>query len=315
MRNDERLTHIKGNVHLISGDLTDQNSLATALSTAKPDEVYHLGAQSFVPNSWDFPDATVEITGSGTVKMLEAIRHVDKTIKFYQASSSEMFGNVQEVPQREETRFWPRSPYGCAKVLAHHITVNYRESYGIFGVSGILFNHESPRRGLEFVSRKITHNVAKIAQGMQDKFYLGNISAERDWGFAGDYVVGMWMMLQHEKPDTYILATNRTNSIAHFVELTFNEVDKEIEWVNEGVDEKGLDKKTGKVVVEIDPKLFRPAEVFQLKGDYSKTKNVLGWEPKVSLEQLVSMMVKHDMWLLENNKGVYYPERVKFNTY
>ncbi|MFH1210736.1 MAG: GDP-mannose 4,6-dehydratase [archaeon] len=315
VRNDDRLEHIKNDIHKIDGDLTDQNSLATALRTAKPDEVYHLGAQSFVPNSWDFPDTTVEITGSGTVKMLEAIRHVDPSIKFYQASSSEMFGKVQEVPQREETRFYPRSPYGCAKVLAHHITVNFRESYNIFGVSGILFNHESPRRGLEFVTRKITHNVAKISKGLEDKFSLGNLSAERDWGFAGDYVQGMWMMLQHDKPETYILATNKTNSIRHFVELAFNEVGKEIEWVGEGVSEKGVDRSTGRVVVEVDPKFFRPAEVEQLRGDYSKIKNVLGWEPKVKLNDLVSMMVKHDMWLLENHKSVYYPEKVDFSTY
>jgi GDPmannose 4,6-dehydratase len=313
--NSDRLAHIRDGMHIVNGDLTDQNSLAVAIKAAKPDEVYNLGAQSFVPNSWDFPVTTGEITGLGTVKMLEALRSVDPTIKFYQASSSEMFGKVQEVPQKEETKFYPRSPYGYAKLYAHWATVNARESYNIFAASGILFNHESPRRGLEFVTRKITHNVAKISKGLEDKFSLGNLSAERDWGFAGDYVRGMWMMLQHHRPDTYILATNQTNSIRHFVELAFNEVGKEIEWDGEGVDEKGIDRETGKVVVDVNPKFFRPAEVDQLKGDFTRAKDMLGWEPKVTLNELVGMMVKHDIWLLENHKGVYYPEKVDFSSY
>ncbi|MFH1331683.1 MAG: GDP-mannose 4,6-dehydratase [archaeon] len=313
--NDNRLEHIKDDIHRIQGDLTDQSSLVNALKIANPDEVYNLGAQSFVPNSWDFPMTTAEITGLGAHKMLEAIRAMDGGIKFYQASSSEMFGQVQEVPQTEKTPFWPRSPYGCYKVVAHDLTVNYRESFDIFAVSGILFNHESPRRGLEFVTRKITHNVAKISKGLEEKFSLGNLSAERDWGFAGDYVRAMWMMLQHDKPETYLVATNKTNSIRHFTELAFREVGMDIEWVGEGLNGKGVDKRTGKVVVDVSPKYFRPADVEQLQGDYGKINKDLGWEPKVSLNELVSMMMKHDLWLLENNKGVYYPEKIDFSRY
>lgn len=313
-KEDHRIDNVRKYIHRLEGDLTDQSSLVTAVQKAMPDEVYHLGAQSFVAHSFDSPETTGNITGLGTTRVLEAIRAVNNGIKFYQASSSEMFGEVNETPQNEGTGFKPMSPYGCAKVYAHDMTILYRRR-GIFAVSGILFNHESPRRGLEFVTRKITHNVARIAKGYEEKFSLGNLSATRDWGFAGDYVQGMWMMMQHDKPETYVVATNKNNSIREFVELAFKEVGKEIEWVGEGKDEKGIDKSTGKVVVDVDPQFFRPAEVQKLRGDYSKAKNTIGWEPKVGLNELVNMMVRHDLYLLEKNKGVYTPEKVDFSRY
>ena len=310
-KEEERLAIISNQIHRIEGDLTDQGSLITAIQKSKPDEVYHLGAQSFVAHSFDSPITTGDITGLGAARVLEAIKTSGRDIKFYQASSSEMFGEVLETPQNEKTPFRPMSPYGCAKVYAHNMAVLYRK-FGIFAASGILFNHESSRRGLEFVSRKITHNVAKIQKGLAEKLSLGNLSAERDWGFAGDYVKAMWAMLQYEKPETFVVATNKTYPVRTFVEMAFNEVDKNIEWVGKGLDEKGIDKKTGNVVVDVNSEFFRPAEVQHLRGDYSKAKSLLGWEPKVGLEKLVEMMVRHDLYILENHKSVYYPEKTNF---
>ncbi len=310
-KEEERLAIISNQIHRIEGDLTDQGSLITAIQKSKPDEVYHLGAQSFVAHSFDSPITTGDITGLGAARVLEAIKTSGRDIKFYQASSSEMFGEVLETPQNEKTPFRPMSPYGCAKVYAHNMAVLYRK-FGIFAASGILFNHESSRRGLEFVSRKITHNVAKIKKGLAEKLSLGNLSAERDWGFAGDYVKAMWAMLQYEKPETFVVATNKTYPVRTFVEMAFNEVDKNIEWVGKGLDEKGIDKKTGNVVVDVNSEFFRPAEVQHLRGDYSKAKSLLGWEPKVGLEKLVEMMVRHDLYILENHKSVYYPEKTNF---
>ncbi len=276
--NLERIEHLKEQINLISGDLLDQKSLIAAVETACPDEVYNLAAQSFVPVSWHQPVLTAELTALGVTRMLEAIRTVNDKIRFYQASSSEMFGRVQEVPQTEKTPFYPRSPYGVAKVYGHWITVNYRESYGMFACSGILFNHESPRRGLEFVTRKITNAVARIKLGLQDRLVLGNLEARRDWGYAGDYVKGMWLMLQQETPGDYILATGETHTVREFVKIAFEHVDLDYE----------------KYVV-IDPRLFRPAEVDLLLGDPSKARAGLGWQPEVSFEQLVKMMVDADL--------------------
>ncbi|MFN8392182.1 MAG: GDP-mannose 4,6-dehydratase [Bdellovibrionota bacterium] len=280
-----RFNHFRDEMELRQGDLLDQLSLISILNEVKPDEVYNLAAQSFVPTSWDQPVLTAEFTGVGVTKLLEAIRLVNPKIRFYQASSSEMFGKVREVPQSEETPFYPRSPYGVAKCYGHYITVNYRESYDMFAVSGILFNHESPRRGLEFVTRKITDGVAKIKLGLAKELRLGNLDAKRDWGFAGDYVRAMWMMLQQDTPDDYVVATGETHSVEEFVRIAFGHVD--LDWQKYTV---------------IDPKFMRPAEVDLLIGDPGKAKKKLGWEPEVSFSQLVTMMVDADLERLSKTK-------------
>lgn len=270
------------NFHWIVGDLSDQNSLLRCLKLTTPQEVYNLAAQSFVGESWNTPEQTSDITGLGVLRMLEAIREYGEPIKFYQASSSEMFGRMVESPARESTPFYPRSPYGVAKLYGHWITKNYRESYGMFNVSGILFNHESERRGIEFVTRKITHNVAKIALGLSNSFSLGNMDAKRDWGYAADYMEAAWMMMQSETPDDYVIATGVTRSVREFLDCAFSQVDI-LDWEQ---------------YVTIDPKFFRPAEVDVLIGDYSKAKSVLGWEPKTQFEDWVGRMVKSDIRLL-----------------
>ena len=287
------------NLHLIEYDLTDQAASIRMVDTIRPQEIYNLAAQSFVGVSFDQPLATAHITGIGAVHLLEAIRIVDKTIKYYQASTSEMFGLVQAIPQIETTPFYPRSPYGVAKLYAHWMTLNYRESYGIFGSSGILFNHESPLRGREFVTRKITDSVAKISLGKLETLELGNMDAKRDWGFAKEYVEGMWRMLQAKEPDTFVLATNRTETVRDFVTMAFKAIDVELEFVGAGEEEKAIDIKSGKTVVKVNPKFYRPAEVDLLIGNPQKAKDILGWEPKTTLEELCAMMVQAD---LQRNK-------------
>jgi GDPmannose 4,6-dehydratase len=290
------------NLHLIEYDLTDASNSIRMVKEIEPDEIYNLAAQSFVGVSFEQPIATAYITGLGAVHLLEAIRIVNPSIKFYQASTSEMFGLVQEVPQSEKTPFYPRSPYGVAKLYAHWMVVNYRESYNIFATSGILFNHESPLRGLEFVTRKITDGVAKIKLGKLDYIELGNLDAKRDWGYAKDYVEGMYLMLQANKPDTYVLATNRTETVRDFVKMAFKAADIELEFKGEGEDEVAINKANGKVVVKVNPKFYRPAEVDLLIGNPQKAKKELGWEPKTTLEELCNMMVKAD---LRRNKDGY----------
>jgi GDPmannose 4,6-dehydratase len=274
----ERIAHLREQITLHQGDLLDQYSLVALIKQIAPDEVYNLAAQSFVPTSWSQPVLTGEFTGLGVTKVLEAIRHTNPKIKFYQASSSEMFGHVRETPQNESTPFYPRSPYGVAKAYGHFITVNYRESFSLYAVSGILFNHESPRRGLEFVTRKVAHGAAMIKRGKWKKLGLGNLDAKRDWGFAADYVEAIWLMLQQPTPDDYVIATGETHTVREFVELAFNHV--------------GLDWREH---VVIDPAFVRPAEVDLLMGDPSKAKKALGWEPKVKFKQLVEMMVDADL--------------------
>jgi len=276
--NFERINHLRHKIELRQADLLDQLSLVRLIEKCRPDELYNLAAQSFVPTSWEQPMLTGEFNALGVTKWLEAIRQVNKKVKFYQASSSEMFGKVQEVPQTEKTPFYPRSPYGVAKVYAHWITVNYRESYGIFAVSGILFNHESPRRGLEFVSRKITDGAARIKLGKAKKLYLGNLDAKRDWGYAGDYVRAMWLMLQQKQPEDFVIATGKNHTVRDLAQIAFDRV--------------GLDYKK---FVEVDPKLVRPAEVDVLLGDPSYAQKRLGWKPEVSFEELIQMMVDADM--------------------
>ena len=283
------------NLHLVEYDLTDLSSSIRLLQTTGATEVYNLAAQSFVGVSFDQPATTAEITGIGPLNLLEAIRIVNPKIRFYQASTSEMFGKVQSIPQTEATPFYPRSPYGVAKLYAHWITVNYRESYGIFGSSGILFNHESPLRGREFVTRKITDSVAKIKLGKLDELELGNLDAKRDWGFAKEYVEGMWRMLQADEPDTFVLATNRTETVRDFVTMAFKAADIAINWKGAAEQEQGIDQKTGKTLVRINPKFYRPAEVELLIGDPAKAKEKLGWAPSTTLEQLCEMMVAADL--------------------
>ncbi|NVM75676.1 GDPmannose 4,6-dehydratase [Duganella sp. SG902] len=283
------------NLHLVEYDLTDLSSSIRLMQTVQPDEVYNLAAQSFVGVSFEQPVTTAEITGVGPVNLLEAIRIVNPKIRFYQASTSEMFGKVQAVPQKEDTPFYPRSPYGVAKLYAHWMTVNYRESYGIFGASGILFNHESPLRGREFVTRKITDSVAKIHLGKLDVLELGNLDAKRDWGYAKEYVEGMWRILQADQPDTYVLATNRTETVRDFVSMAFKAVDVALEWSGAADHEIGTCKKTGKVLVRVNPKFYRPAEVELLIGDPAKATKELGWKPSTTLEQLCQMMVEADL--------------------
>lgn len=283
------------NLHLVEYDLTDQANSVHMVMKIQPDEIYNLAAQSFVGVSFEQPLATAHITGLGCVHLLEAIRIVNPKIKFYQASTSEMFGEVREIPQTELTPFWPRSPYGAAKMYAHWMVVNYRESYNIFATSGILFNHESPLRGREFVTRKITDTVAKIKLGIQECLELGNMDAKRDWGFAKDYVEGMYLMLQADKPDTFVLATNRTETVRDFVTMAFKAAGIELEFSGSEENEIAIDKATGKIVVKVNPKFYRPAEVDLLIGNPAKAKEILGWEPKCTLEELCSMMVKEDL--------------------
>ena len=282
-------------LHLVEYDLTDQSSSIRLIESIQPDEVYNLAAQSFVGVSFDQPLATAHITGLGAVHLLEAIRIVNPKIRYYQASTSEMFGKVQEIPQKESTPFYPRSPYGVAKLYAHWMTINYRESYGIFGTSGILFNHESPLRGQEFVTRKITDSVAKIKLGKLDVLELGNLDAKRDWGFAKEYVEGMWRMLQVDEPDTFVLATNRTETVRDFVRMAFKGAGIEVEFKGAAESETAVDVATGKVLMRVNPKFYRPAEVELLIGDPAKAKQKLGWEPHTTLEQLCAMMVEADM--------------------
>lgn len=279
--NFERIAHLQDWIELIPGDLLDQSSLLAALDQVQPNEVYNLAAQSFVPTSWTQPVLTGEFTALGVTRILEAIRVVNPSIRFYQASSSEMFGKVEESRQDERTRFYPRSPYGVAKLYGHWITVNARESYNLFACSGILFNHESPRRGIEFVTRRVSHGVARIKLGLQDKLLMGNLDVERDWGFAGDYVRAMWLMLQQDQPGDYVIATGLTHSVRCLIELAFGHV--------------GLDYRD---YVELDPSLLRPAEVYHLRGDYAKARQQLGWEPTMSFEQLVANMVDSDLKLV-----------------
>jgi len=280
--NFERINHLRDQIELRQGDLLDQLSLITLIEDVKPDEVYNLAAQSFVPTSWDQPVLTGEFTALGVTKVLEAIRLINKKIKFYQASSSEMYGRVKDVPQTENTPFYPRSPYGVAKCYGHYITVNYRESYDIFATSGILFNHESPRRGLEFVTRKVSDGVAKIKLGLSNELRMGNLDARRDWGFAGDYVKAMWMMLQHSTPDDYVIATGKTYPVKELLQTAFSVVD--LDWEQ---------------YVKIDERFIRPAEVDLLIGDPSKAKKILGWEPEVDFQGLVKMMVEADVERLQ----------------
>ena len=282
--NFERIKHIQDNIKLISGDLLDQNSLINAIKESNPDEIYNLASQSFVPASWKQPVFTGEATALGVARMLEAIRAVDPKIKFYQASSSEMFGKVREIPQTEKTQFYPRSPYGVAKLYGHWITVNYRESYNMFCCSGILFNHESPRRGLEFVTRKVTNTAAKIKLGLSKELRLGNLNAKRDWGFAGDYVKVMWLMLQRDEPDDYVISTGLTHSVKDLLQVAFDYVN--LNW---------------KDYVLVDPKFVRPAEVELLLGDSTKALKKLGWTPETSFEELIKMMIDADLERIESD--------------
>lgn len=300
--NTERLDHLYQDPHverrrliLHYGDLNDASSLNRILRVVVPDEIYNLGAQSHVKVSFDVPEYTGEVTGLGATRILEAIREVGLAPRFYQASSSEMFGKVAETPQRETTPFHPRSPYGVAKVYAHWITVNFRESYGLHACGGILFNHESPRRGETFVTRKITRAVGRIVTGKQEKLYLGNLDARRDWGFAGDYVDAMWRMLQLDAPDDFVIATGETHTVREFCERAFAAAGVPIEWTGSGAEETGRDPRNGKVLVEVDPRYFRPAEVDLLLGDPSKARRVLGWEPRVAFPALVEMMTAADL--------------------
>jgi GDPmannose 4,6-dehydratase len=287
----ERIGHLTPRLRLHQADLLDPSSLVSLLQTVRPAELYNLAAQSFVPTSWTQPSLTGEFTALGVTRMLEAVRQVDPRIRFYQASSSEMYGKVRETPQREETPFYPRSPYGVAKVYGHHITVNYRESYGLFACSGILFNHEGPRRGLEFVTRKITNAVAKIKLGLQQDLVLGNIDSKRDWGYAGDYVKAMWLMLQQDEPSDYVIATGIMHSIEDLLQRAFTAA---------GIDD-------WQQYVRQDQRFFRPAEVDVLKGDASKARRVLGWEPEVDFDELVNMMVANDLKLEAARAGLAVP--------
>ena len=302
--NTERIDHLYRDPHernvnffMHYGDLTDSTNLIRIIQETQPDEIYNLAAQSHVQVSFDTPEYTANSDAVGTLRLLEAIRilGLEKKTKFYQASTSELYGKVQEIPQSETTPFYPRSPYGAAKLYAYWVTVNYREAYGMFACNGILFNHESPIRGETFVTRKITMAVARIKKGLQDKLYLGNLDAKRDWGFAGDYVEAMWLMLQQDDPDDFVIATGETHSVREFVDMAFAEVGIHLKWRGMGADEVGIDDETEKVVVEIDPRYYRPTEVELLLGDPSKAKEKLGWEAKVGLRELVKMMVEGDL--------------------
>jgi GDPmannose 4,6-dehydratase len=309
--NTGRIDHLYQDPHekdkrffLHYGDLTDTSNLVRIIQEVKPDEIYNLGAQSHVQVSFESPEYTADTDGLGTLRLLEAIRilGMEKKARFYQASTSELFGKVREIPQKETTPFYPRSPYAAAKLYAYWIVVNYRESYGMFACNGILFNHESPIRGETFVTRKITRAVARIKLGLQEKLYMGNIDAKRDWGFAGDYVELMWLMLQQDEPDDYVMATGVTTSVRDFITMAFGEAGIEIRWTGKGLDEKGIDEKTGAVLVEIDPRYFRPAEVDLLIGDPSKAAQKLGWKPMVQLPELIKMMVLSDIEQAEKDR-------------
>ena len=300
--NTGRIDHIYNDPDILNerlflhyGDLVDTSNLNRILEKTEPDEIYNLAAQSHVKVSFEVPDYTAQVDALGTLRFLDAMRETGlKNAKFYQASTSELYGKVQEVPQTEKTPFYPRSPYGVAKIYGYWIVVNYREAYNIFACNGILFNHESPRRGETFVTRKITRAAARIKCGLQDKLMIGNLNAKRDWGYAPEYCEGMWLILQQEKPDDYVLATGETHTVKEFIDLTFKHLDMELEWKGEGVNEAGIDKKTGKELVCIDPNYFRPTEVDLLIGDATKAKEQLGWEPKVKFEELVSIMTEAD---------------------
>jgi GDPmannose 4,6-dehydratase len=302
--NTERVDHLYQDPHekdrnffLHYGDLTDTSNLVRIIQEVQPDEIYNLGAQSHVQVSFEVPEYTADTDGIGTLRFLEAIRilGLEKKVRFYQASTSELFGKAWEIPQKETTPFYPRSPYGAAKLYAYWIVVNYRESYGMYACNGILFNHESPIRGETFVTRKITRGAARIKLGLQDKLYMGNIDAKRDWGYAGDYVELMWLMLQQKEADDYIMATGVTTTVRDFISMAFSEAGIKITWEGNGINEKGIDKNTGKVLIEIDKRYFRPAEVDILIGDPSKAYAKLGWKPKVQLPELVKMMVGNDI--------------------
>ncbi len=293
------ISHLVGNpnFHLVSGDLADQVSLEKVVSEVNPDEFYNLGAQSFVPESWRSPTSTSNITGLGVLRCLEAIKSFAPECRFYQAGSSEQFGKVVEMPQTEDTPFYPRSPYGCAKVFAHYITKNYRESYDLHASTGILFNHESPRRGTEFVTRKVSLSAARISEGAQEVMEIGNVEAKRDWGFAGDYVKMMWKMMQEESPDDFVISTGETKSVREMIDLCFERAGMNLSWTGEGVDTRAIDS-DGVVRVITNPKYFRPAEVDILVGDHSKAKEKLGWEPRTTFRQLMEMMVDSDLELV-----------------
>jgi GDPmannose 4,6-dehydratase len=300
--NTSRIDHIFQDPHeshkrlfLHYGDLSDSSNLSRLIASVRPDEIYNLGAQSHVQVSFEMPEYTGDVVAIGALRILDAIRETGVKTKFYQASSSEMFGLVQEIPQTEKTPFYPRSPYGVAKVYAYWITKNYRESYDMFACNGILFNHESPRRGETFVTRKITRGLARIHLGIDNTLYLGNLDAKRDWGYAKDYVEGMWMMMQHNVSDDYVLATNETHTVREFVELAAQELGFNLEWRGKELEEEAVDTKTGKVIVRVDPRYFRPAEVDLLIGDPTKAKDTIGWEPKTSLQELAKLMVESDL--------------------
>lgn len=301
--NTKRVDHLFENpeignrtLFLHHGDLTDSSNLNRLIEKIEPNEIYNLGAQSHVQVSFEVPEYTAETDAIGALRILDAIKEIGIKSKFYQASTSELFGGMLGTePQNENTPFYPRSPYAAAKLYAYWVTINYREAYDIFACNGILFNHESPRRGETFVTRKVTRAVANIIKGVQDKVSLGNLDAKRDWGFAGDYIEGMWLMLQQDKPDDYVLATGETHTVREFAELAFKEVGMEIEWQGKGVYEKGVDKKTGKTLVDVNPRYFRPTEVELLLGDASKANNKLGWKPRTSFEELVHIMVEEDV--------------------
>lgn len=304
--NTERINHIYDdeNLHLHFGDLTDSNNLTFLVKEIEPDEIYNLAAQSHVQVSFETAEYTGEVDGLGTLRILEAVRlaGLENKTRIYQASTSELYGKVQEVPQSETTPFYPRSPYGVAKLYGFWITKNYRESYDMFASNGILFNHESPRRGETFVTRKITLSTARIKKGLQEKLYLGNLNAKRDWGFARDYVECMWLILQADEPDDFVIATGEMHTVREFVDISFKEVGIELEWSGSGVEEKGIDKNTGKVLVEVDERFFRPAEVDQLMGNPTKAKETLGWNPtKTSFEELVKIMVQSDLEYVEKH--------------
>jgi GDPmannose 4,6-dehydratase len=306
--NTQRIDHLYQDPHVENkkfilhyGDLTDTSNIIRIIQQVQPDEIYNLGAQSHVQVSFEVPEYTADDDGIGTLRFLEAIRilGLEKKVRFYQASTSELFGKAREIPQKETTPFYPRSPYACAKLYAYWITVNYRESYGMYACNGILFNHESPIRGETFVTRKVTRAAARIKLGLQEKLYMGNLDSKRDWGYAGDFVELMWLMLQQEEPEDYVIATGITTSVRDFVSMAFKEAGIPLAWEGGGINEKAIDSSTGKILVEIDPRYFRPAEVDLLVGDPSKARTKLGWKPKVELPELIKMMVKNDILLAQ----------------
>ncbi len=306
--NTGRIEHIfqdpheaKRNLFLHYGDLTDSSNINRILEKVQPNEIYNLGAQSHVKVSFELPEYTGNVDGLGTLRLLDAVRELGLKVKIYQAGSSEMFGKVVETPQKESTPFYPRSPYGCAKVYAHFLAINYRESYNMFVCNGILFNHESPRRGATFVTRKVTRGLARIKAGLDTTLYIGNLDAKRDWGYAKEYVEAMWRMLQHDTPDDYIIATGETHSVREMIELAGREFGFDIVWKGKGLEEKGIDAQTGAVLIQIDPEYFRPAEVDLLKGDYTKAKTILGWSPRVTFAELIKIMCQADGDLIQKS--------------